>query len=153
MPTDLSNLDTALSGVVVPVGFPAIARIYDSPTEKEVTTAEVPCFVIMWNVAKPKTQMLTFGTTLETRQYVIRFYYKPVGQGTLKDNLNDVAQYRQATLTALYSHITLYSTVLGQYPIQCGMPQEFPDDWNGGKHVGFDTVITVKEQKKITFGA
>jgi hypothetical protein len=153
MPDDLSNIDTALSNVVVPVGYPAIARRYQSPSEKEVTTAELPCYLILWGTQKPKTQIFTFGTTLETRLYIVRFIYKPTGQGTLTDNLREVAQYRQPTLTALYAHIRLYSTVMAQTPIQCGYPLEFPEEWNGQKHVGMDIVITVKEQRTTVFGA
>ena len=149
---DLSNLNTVLSAVVVPVGSQPIRRIYNNVTEKLPTTAELPCYVIRWG--KPsKMNIMTFGTTREQREYVIRFLYKPVGQGTLADNMTDIILYRQPTLTALYARIGLFSTVLGQYPILCGMPVEFSDDWNGQKHQGFDITLTVIDQQKVTFGS
>jgi len=87
---DLSNLNTVLSAVVVPVGSQPIRRIYNNVTEKLPTTAELPCYVIRWG--KPiKSNMMTFGGTVrEQREYVLRFLYKPVGQGTLNDNLVEI---------------------------------------------------------------
>ena len=150
---DLSNLNTVLSAVVVPVGSQPIRRIYNNVTEKLPTTAELPCYVIRWG--KPiKSNMMTFGGTVrEQREYVLRFLYKPVGQGTLNDNLVEILAYQQPTLNALYARIFLFSTVLAQYPVSCGMPIEFSDDWAGQKHQGFDTVITVIEQVKVNFGS
>ena len=149
---DLTNLTTVLSAVVVPTGSKAIVRIYTMPDQRLVTTAETPCFLILWKQA-PKTKMATFGTVWETRQYTVNFLYKPVGQGTLHDDISELIAYRQATLNALYGHIRLFSTVLGQYPIQCGIAQELPEAWNGQSFIGFPTTLTVIEQRSLVFGS
>lgn len=152
MSDDLSNLNTALSGVVVPVGFPAIVKIYTSADERTVTTAELPCYLILWN--KPvATHLMTFGTVSETREYQIHFLYKPVAQGTIHEDITDTMNYIQPTLNALYAHLTLYSTVLGQYSIQYVMPKELPFTWAGTKYIGFTTVVRVIQQRAITLGS
>lgn len=152
MADDLSNLNTALTSVVVPMGFPAIARIYTSADERTVTTAELPCFLILWN--KPvATHIMTFGTVSETREYQINFLYKPVAQGTIHEDITDVENYITPILNALYAHLTLYSTVVGQYSIQYTMPKELPFKWAGTTYIGSTFTVRVLAQRSITFGS
>lgn len=151
--TDLTNIATALGEVVTPVGYPAIVRTYQGVTEKPPTTSEMPCFLITWKQpAKP--EMMTFGGTVKTTtQYIIDFIYKPTGQGTTHDDIADCEQYIQPILTALYAHITLYNSALGQFPIQAGMPMELAFTWSGQKYFGVEFIIQVIRQEKYTFGA
>ncbi len=148
---DLTNLNTVLSAVVVPVGSQPIRRIYVQPTEKQVTTAELPCFLILWREPE-KVKMATFGTIWETRKYNILFHYKPTGQGTIFDNTTEILPYISPTLNALYAHIRLFSTVLGQYPIQSSLPKELTTTWEGTKYMGFQVDLTVIAQRSIAFG-
>ena len=149
--TDLANIATALGEVVVPVGSTAIARVYSSPTEKQVTTAEVPCYLVTWRpVGKP--ELMTFGTYKQTVNYVVSFLYKPTSQGTIADNITAIAPYIQPTMTVFYKHLQLYNTVLGQYPIQISPPIEVPTKWNGQSYLGFELVITVMSQIAVAFG-
>lgn len=152
MADDLSNLNTALSGVVVPVGYPAIVRIYQQADERTVTTAELPCFLILWN--KPvATHIMTFGTVSETREYQIHFLYKPVAQGTIHDDIIETENYIQPILNALYAHLTLYTTVVSQFSIQYTMPKELPFKWAGTTYIGSTFTVRVLAQRSITFGS
>ncbi len=148
---DLTNLNTVLTAVVVPVGSQPIRRIYVQPTEKQVTTAELPCFLILWRTPE-KTQMATFGTIWETRRYDVLFHYKPTGQGTIFDSMTDIQAYIAPTLNAFYAHIALFSTVMGQYPIQCSLPKELSPSWDNTKYLGFELSVTVVAQRAIAFG-
>lgn len=150
--TDLAKIAVALGEVVVPVGSTAIQRIYSSPTEKQVTTAEVPCYLVTWRPAG-KAEAMTFGTYKQTINYVISFLYKPTAQGTLADNITEIAPYIQPTMKVFYQHLQLYNTVLGQYPIQVSPPIEVPTKWNGQTYLGFEIVITVMTQIAVQFGA
>lgn len=150
--TDLANITTALGEVVSPVGYPTIKRVYSNPTEKVVTTAELPCYLILWKQPS-KVELMTFGGTYrETIPITIEFLYKPLGQGTLQDNVNDILAYRQPTLVALLSHLELYNTVLGVLPVQCTLPIALPEVWSSQQYAGFAITLSVIEQIKTTFG-
>lgn len=150
---DLNNIKSIIGEIVVPVGYEPIRRTYTSPTEKSVTTDELPCFLITWS-SPEKIELMTFGGSYKsTRQYNINFLYKPVGQGTIADNLPVIMEYRSPTIAAFLSHLSLYGTTLGQYPVSCTLPIELPIQWGGTKYVGFTLTITVIEQTDITFGS
>lgn len=149
---DLAKIDISLQGVVVPAGYPAIGRIYQNPTEKVVTTAELPCFLILPR-GDPEITFATFGVEQETVTYAIQFLYQPVSQGTLNENFTDTLVYRVPTLNAIYSHITLSGTVNWVLPIRASLPRELLPKWGGLQFIGFEIILRTVDRRAITLAA
>jgi hypothetical protein len=148
---DLQNLQIALEAAVIPVGLPPVQRVYLNPTEKIVTTAELPCLLLFWR-RQPQISFITFGIEKQQTEYVVQFILTPVGQGTLNDNVVQALQYQIAILDSLYAHLRLNNTVNWQIPKSGGLPGQLPDKWGGQAWFGFDVLVTTVSTRKVTIG-